>query len=322
MIIQKKIFIRALKSNILFSTLAIFLAMLPLLAFKDRLNYLSYAENSLGILLFNLTSGLDSLIFNEPIWLTINILLSQFFESEIIVQIIIVLPLIIISNKIISNTDHKILAVLLIMLVPQVLKNHIVHLRQGVALCVFIIGFYSNKLWIRNILQVLSCFIHSSFFIVFFIRLFDHFWGKLKINLYLKMIITAIMLFLIGTLAIQIASVLGARQGERYTAVLTNVSGLGFVFWSMIYVIFLSAGRRFLHKNSFQMSIFSFYLVNYFTFPVAARVFESGLLLILLAGLDLRGYRRLMFISFVVAFSALGLVLKIDQPLLGWGASE
>ena len=322
MIIQRKIFLRALKSNILFSTLAVFLAMLPLLAFKDRSNYLSYAENSLGILLFNLASGLDSLIFNEPIWLTINILLSQFFESEIIVQMIIALPLIIISNKITSNNDHKILVILLIMLVPQVLKNHIIHLRQGVALCFFIIGFYSNKFWIRNTLQVLSCFIHSSFFIVFFIRLFDHFLGKLKINLFFQIIITAIVLFLIGTLAIQIASVLGARQGERYTAVLTNVSGLGFVFWSIIYVIFLSAGRRFLRAKSFQMSIFSFYLVNYFTFPVAARVFESGLLLILLAGLDLKGYRRLMFIFLVLAFSALGLALKIDQPMLGWGSNE
>ena len=76
--------------------------------------------------------------------------------------------------------------------------------------------------------------------------------GKLKINLYLKMIITAIILFLIGSLAIQIASVLGARQGERYTGVLANVSGLGFVFWSMIFVIFLSAGRRFLYKIHFR----------------------------------------------------------------------
>jgi len=52
---------------------------------------------------------------------------------------------------------------------------------------------------------------------------------------------------------------------------------------------------------------------------VTARIFESGLLLVLLAGLSLTGWRRLTYLSAVLAFGGLSWILRVGQPAMGFG---
>ena len=52
------------------------LQALPVMAFKDRANYLNYAENAGNVLRAYAQDGLLTILANEPIWLTVNIILG------------------------------------------------------------------------------------------------------------------------------------------------------------------------------------------------------------------------------------------------------
>jgi len=65
------------------------LQSLPLLEYKDRINYLNYASYSDVIFFMYLNRGLPVLIPNEPVWLLTNIVLSLIFTPETSLRIII-----------------------------------------------------------------------------------------------------------------------------------------------------------------------------------------------------------------------------------------
>jgi len=68
---------------------AAFLSGLQIDAFVDRDNYLVYAEYSSDILARYVGEGALSVVFNEPIWLFINICLSFFFLPDVVLRVII-----------------------------------------------------------------------------------------------------------------------------------------------------------------------------------------------------------------------------------------
>lgn len=308
---------------ILFSLFyACFLASLPVNAFVDRDNYLIYAEQADYILGLNFSSGLLRLIFNEPIWLLINLFLSLFLSAENVVRLIILFSSFCVSYFALSYSKRNLVLLLLILFLPQVLKNHIIHLRQGLALSFFLIGWFSNNKYRRNLFCVMSAFIHSSFLFVIAFVLIDKFVSTLKVDIYIKSIICLFaaisLLLLMGVLA----SILGARQAEEIVPVFGQVSGLGFLFWLAMMVLFLLQKEFTVAKQSFIILCIIVYLTTYFFTPYTARIFESTMLLILMAGTYFNKELKYFFIVLIGIYFLGQWYPLLDLPKFGWGVEN
>jgi hypothetical protein len=205
-------------------------------------------------------------------------------------------------------------------MLPQVLKNNIVHLRQGLAISIFLIGYFSKNRFISPCFLLMSIFIHSSFiFIVFFYYLNIIF---LHLRLAADVRATLVLIFgvFISILGLSIAGMLGARQGvnAEYTSFGGRDIGFGFLFWLSILLLYFSAGKQFLKEQSLSIIILLFYMSTFLFFPVTARIFESGLILVLLTGLHLNGKNLLIFLSAFFIYFILQWASRLGTPYYGW----
>ena len=116
-----------------------------------------------------------------------------------------------------------------------------------------------------------------------------------------------------------LASFLGARQVETYQFSMGDISGLGFLFWMLVFAVMCLQGRTFMRRHGFEISAIVFYLSTYFLIEVTARIFESMLLPVLLAGLHMTNWRRMTFNSLIIFFGVLTYLLRIGKPWLGFG---
>ncbi|HTG56254.1 MAG TPA: EpsG family protein [Niabella sp.] len=298
------------------------LASQPVDGFVDRVNYLVYAGESSAIFDRYLSQGVTTLIFNEPIWLLHNTLLSLFLAPEGVVAATIFLASYITAYLILKFSPAHFILLVLYLLLPQVLKNNIIHLRQGLAIAVFLLGWFSSRPNVRYFCFFLACFIHSSFIIILFLYALNEFFVRFRYGSDLRAVIVACIGLLAGVFGIWVAGVLGARQADQYADGAVAVSGLGFVFWVTIAGIFLRQGKFFLRNNSLQFSIIVFYLSTYFFLPVAARVFESAILLVLLSALQLTSYRRYTFIGLFFCYFLIQWSSRILLPGFGWGVEN
>ena len=295
------------------------LASQPVDEFVDRVNYLVYAGESSAIFDRYLNQGVATLIFNEPIWLLHNILLSLFLGPEGVIVATVFLASYITAYIILKFSPAHFILLILYLLLPQVLKNNIIHLRQGLAIAVFLLGWFSSRPNVRYFCLFLACFIHSSFLVILFLCVLNEFFARFRYGSDLRAVIVACIGLLIGVFGIWVAGVLGARQADQYVDEVVSVSGLGFIFWATVVGIFVFQGKVFLHKNSLQLSLIIFYLSTYFFLPVAARIFESGLLLVLLSALQLTSYRKYTFIVVFLLYFLLQWSSRISHPGFGWG---
>src|SRR5690606_17982655 len=114
----------------------------------------------------------------------------------------------------------------LFLLIPQVVKNHIIHLRQGVAIAVFMLGVSAKPNWLRLGLMSASAFVHSSFFFVLAILAVVRITHEIVSSKELRT-----LGFLAGAATASmamglVASISGARQAELYSDAGTDISGL------------------------------------------------------------------------------------------------
>lgn len=298
---------------------AFFLANLPVDAFVDRDNYLIYAEQAKYLLGLNFSSGLLRLIFNEPIWLLINIFLSTFLNPENVVRFIIFFSSFCVSYFALNYSKRNFLLLLIILFLPQVLKNHIIHLRQGLALSFFLIGWFSEKKYKKNIFFLMSAFIHSSFLFVLAFVFIDKIVSTLKVDIYIKSIICFLAAITLLLLMGIIASMLGARQAEEVVPVFGQISGLGFLFWLVMMILFLLQKEFVVAKQSFIILCIIVYLTTYFFTPYTARIFESTMLLILMAGTYFTKELKIFFIILVGIYFLGQWYPLLDLPKFGWG---
>lgn len=295
------------------------LTALPLEIFKDRANYLVYAEYSDQILARYAAKGLLSVLSNEPVWLLVNIGLNSFQSPQTVLRTIIFSSSFLVSFTLLRHNRNHIYWMIFFLLIPQVLKNNIIHLRQGLAISVFLAGYYAGPRPFRYLLMVAAGLIHSSFLIVLAIGVLVWSLSVLKFSPYFRLIVFSVGFVFLALSLSFLASELGARQGEKYTEEGLAISGLGFLYWLSILLIFISQGPSFLRDNAFPSGVLTFYVASYFLTPLAARIFESMLLFVLIAGLSLRGWRRQLYLSAIVFFAVLTYLMRIDQPGLGWG---
>ena len=115
-----------------------------------------------------------------------------------------------------------------------------------------------------------------------------------------------------------VAQFYGARQSDEYEFSAGEISGLGFVFWLAVAGIFAIGGREFQRRQAFAMGSIIFYLCAYFFVEISARVFESAMVVVLLAGLQLPGWKRQLYCTAIFMFAALSWMLRLNQPWLGF----
>lgn len=287
----------------------------------DRLNYLIYTDNSSNLIGMYYNQGILSSLFNEPLWLILNIVLSSMLSSENVIRIIIFFSSFSICYYCLINNKKEWLFVFMIIFLPQIIKNNIIHLRQGLAISIFVIGYYSKNRSVRNILISISPLIHVSLFIVIAIYLLSIISNKLKYSSGIKTIVI-VSISIAFSLSISVVSLyLGARQADEYSFSDINVSGGGFLFWLVILVLFVSQGKKYFKIYTFEILSVCFYLSSYFLSTITARIFENSICLVLMACCHLTSYRKYIFIFIFCGYFIANYIIRINMgaPYLGWG---
>jgi hypothetical protein len=295
--------------------------LVPIDAVKDRGNYLNYASWPETLIIQRLQGGVLALIFNEPIFLLINFLLSFLFDEENVVRSIIFFGSFTTSYLVLKYNYRYFILLLLFLLFPPVLKNYVIHLRQGLAISFFLIGYLStSKRQFKNSFFIfLSPLIHSSFFVLVFLIYLNKCLNKFKFDIALKILVIALCGIISSFIMETAGQLVGARQVDEHEFTSDDISGLGFLFWLVIFVLYALQGKYYLKNNFLSIAVLLFYLTTYFFIPVTARIFESGIVLVLLSSLDLTDWRRYSFIGLILFYSALMVFTRIASPYFGWG---
>jgi hypothetical protein len=286
---------------------------------KDRMNYLGYVKDSSFIVLKYFSADPVSLFFNEPVWLGLNIGLSFLLTAEQTVAVFIFFSASVTSYLILKVNPKAFLFLFCLLLFPQIITKFVVHLRQGLAITIFLMAWFSvSKSW-RWFLFALTPLIHASFFFVLFLIFYVSILKKLKFAVDLRTI-AIVILGLVIVIGLEfIVSALGARQAKQYEYSATEVSGLGFLYWLAVFILYWLQGHSFTRENTFAMAAIAFYLTTYFLIEVTGRIFESTVIIVLLASLGLTSWRRKMFIGLIGSFVLLSWLMRLNQPWLGWG---
>lgn len=295
------------------------LSQIPGDGFKDWHNYLIYAEFSGQRLLVNLQSGLINTLANEPLWLLLNAGLGLLLEPEAVVRAIIFGSAFTVSWLVLRNHPRHALWLLVFLLLPVVIKNHLIHIRQGAAIALFLAGWFSPRPRLRALLMGLSPLIHSSFFFVLLILFLTRLMSRLRLAADIRGIVFIVAGVAVGRVLFWLAALLGARQAEEYQFTATDISGLGFFFWLLVLMIMFMQGQTFLRERAFEIGCVLFYLGTYFFVEVTARIFESSLLLVLLAGLAMTGWRAMSFKGAIIFYGGMIWLMRLGQPALGFG---
>lgn len=285
----------------------------------DRVNYLEYAGFSDVIFLRYLLKGYINVIMNEPLWLIINISLNQIFDPEDTVRIIILFSAFISAFLVLKADSKHFVFLVLLLFFPMVIGKFTIHLRQGLAISVFLLGWFSARNSWKLFWFSLTPFIHASFFFVLFLYFLNSKLRSMKFSIDLRSFIIFFIGLGLGLGLGYIANLLGARQSQEYSFTGANVSGLGFVFWLIILVTYWLQDRKFTKENAFVMSCIIFYLSTYFLVEVTARIFESTVIIVLLASLKLTSIRKKFFFIMFFAFLTISWIGRINQPWFGWG---
>jgi len=296
------------------------LSQLPDVHFIDFNSYLVNADSSWLIALGYADGGMLRILSNEPVWLLMNAGLGLFLESEMVIRTIIFFGASSVAWLILRHYPQHFIWLILFFFLPQVIKNYLIHLRQGAAIAVFLWGWFAVNRSSRWLLMGLTPFIHASFFFLLALLALTWILRSIRFAPDLKTITYVAAGIAVGLGLGVLVELLGARQGAVYEFKRADVSGLGFLLWLMILGVMLSAGKTWLREHAFESGVVTFYLATYWLIEVTARIFESGLIVVLLAGLTLRGWRQKAFLGIVLGAGALAWVLRIGRPALGFAS--
>ena len=116
-------FLRLLVSLLISLLYSLSLASLPISAFKDRANYLRYAEFGSQIFERYSDAGLLPLLANEPLWLFVNALIGQALSPEWTVRAIIFVSAFTVCFTLLRRYSAHVLLLTLFLLSPQIQKT-------------------------------------------------------------------------------------------------------------------------------------------------------------------------------------------------------
>ena len=253
-----------------------FISFMPNDWFRDRDNYIVYAQSS--NLIMDSYQGL-ALYFNEPLFLILNHFLSLFFKPEIIPYFFVVFfvtVFFIALSKYSKNSLTFLFGILLSITIPYMLQSELVALRQSLGTAILILSFMLTK----NVYKTASiificCFIHSIFFIFFFIYCLNFVLLK-NLDINKKLFINFIIMVFISIFSIALAKFFGLRQGEEYKQNMAVGGGGAFILFVFIFLYLLFWGNK-EKKELFEFSMIGLimFLTAYFLTPIAGRLFNT-----------------------------------------------
>jgi len=297
------------------------LASLPIDQFPDRSNYLAYADwRSQALVERYLADSLLTLLFNEPLWLYGNLVLSTFLPPETIVRALIFFPAFVVYWLAFRANPRYAIVFIILSIYPIFLTNHIHHLRFGLALSVFLLALYAGGAGRRWALLMAAPFIHVGFFLFvglyIFVRAVDRFRAR---GILIVGGVAGGTLLMVGALGYVDAGL--ARQLERYQGE-AEVGGGLFLVMAIILLILVSDGREFVRRHALAIGFLSLYLASYWVFPYTRRFLDAGIWFVLMAGLSLSFYRKLGFVAVYGGLTVEFIIRNIGEPYLGYGLSE
>jgi len=271
--------------------------------YSDYLNYLNYASSSNNIISAYAQNGVLFLLFNEPVWLLTNSLLALFFPPEIVIRLITFISSFSASFILMTKSKRPFLWILLLLVLPAIFKNYLVHIRQGLAISLFLLAIYAPNQRLKNVFLTTAPFVHSSFFFVISFSLLSSVTASLRLSLLQRLTLPIAIFSFFVPITLSISQLAGARQSAHYADLAIHASGLGFFFWTLILFIFILEGVSFLQSNYFAYMSLVFYLVSYWFLPVSPRIFESSIIMVLLSCLSFTGIRlqafKILFMFFL-----------------------
>ena len=284
--------------SIIFS---IYIGSLPLLEFADRSNYLTHIMIADLILNGFLNDGILTLLVNEPLWFYFMLTLRNFFAEENALNIITYLVPFLFSYAILSSNVKYFPVLIIILLMPLHFANTIMQLRQGLASAIFMLGFFSENKFFKNSFIMMSPFIHGTFIVLvpiyYFYQRFD--FRKLSLNLrsFALILFSIIIVFILPN----VAMLAGARQASRYEFDTSSGSGGMFAFWLFLILLAFLQGRNFQTKYLFEINCVILFLAMYFPYPIAGRIFNSVMPLVMISFLNMTGKHKYIYISAIVS---------------------
>jgi len=249
--------------------------------FRDRENYILYAMffDDLGR-----DSSLLFYLFNEPLFLYYNKVLSFVFNPEAVPKFGVFFIAFTLSYLILKHSKNILLSIIglsLLFFVPYTFHLQLVVLRQGIATALLI--WFVYLFWGRKIFYLLSfvlSFFHVSFFIVFFILFYDYILAKYIKNIQIRLFLITITTFLGSFFLLKVASNLGVRQAQSSHLEVNENGGGGFIIFSFILMFLFFRGFNNVYSNKYgrvaALGLIT-YLAFYFTLPVSGRIIATFL---------------------------------------------
>lgn len=290
-------------------------ASLPVGGFKDRAEYIAYAQESGRILAENFNDSWLYGLLNEPLWLVLNIVLSSIFDAENVLRIFIFFGAFVPFLYAVYRAPRYTVLIVFLSLSSYVLTNHIHHIRMSVGVSVFLIAMSTYRAWLRLLLLGLTPFVHVMFFPLLAIYAIAAAVQRYRERLFL--VVGGVLIAVVVMLASLEHLTGGARQVEHYLSQEVQVGGGAFLVWGVILLAFVTSGKEYVRRNVFEISIIVFFLGLYFVFPYTRRFLDAGIWLIIVAGLSLPRLNRYIFVGVMSFLTLWDLSRRIQEP--GWG---
>lgn len=299
----------------------VLLASLPAEGYKDRNNYLGHATYSSVLIERYLERGWLPYLSNEPLWLHVNSVLSNFFYPEQVVRILIFCGAATTATYVLRNTDRRVYWCVLILFLAPLLKNYVIHLRQGFAIAIFLTGVSCTKTIPRYSILALAPFAHSSFAFVSLLYFSVDAFKRIGFSAPVRLTLYAALAIALAAAFGVVAGSLGARQAETDIIESGGGSGLGMVMWMLVLFAFVAEGKHFQREHAFAIAMVTTYVCSYFLIAAAPRIFESGIVLVLLACMALTGNRFRFVAAILIFYFALTSFSRFMLPSFGWQES-
>lgn len=262
---------------------ALLLVALPNDLFRDRGNYIRYANIAEYI---KRPFEISVYFFTEPFFYYYNKLLLIFISPDIIPKVAVFLIAYTTMYFILSSSRSyygAALSALLLFFMPFTFHLQLVVLRQAIATAGFIWAVY--YFWDNKKILFLSCFlmslIHVSFFVILFILVVEYLFEKFFKNPKINILGLAIVLFTSSFAFLQLAKQLGVRQAnqDHVQGAASSVGGAFILFIFMLVCIYLNGFNK-TYSNKFgRLAIIGLvaYIALYFTTAIPGRLMSSFL---------------------------------------------
>lgn len=258
------------------------------------------------------------ILFQEPLYRVIVYWLGIFFSPQSIALILIGISASLSIGALYKARPDLLPLIILVFFLPQFMGKYIAHIRQGLAISIFLVMYLYFK---RS--TITSCFIAGLAHISFFIALPILFAIKITPNKRTYAFLLSIVFFLSALFFFyqdifrQLVFYLNIRQGQNYSFTSDNVSGLGFLYWFGIY-IFLFMQKRYSESRALSMNIVALYCAGYFFVNFLSRLLESFLPMIFIELKSLNTKVCYLALTFYLIISWNS---RLSSSLLGFGGS-